>query len=422
VNRFVILGLLALSVSWSSFAHGEAELGSKRSFFVWDLNVMPPGSRVAEATLMAKGLRSYLYVENSRLSLPPGFIERTISTLESQTPPGSLRSDWGIVPLLESVFAPLPKVVSPDDHLIVLMADLGKYKNFEFDGFFNAFDQMSPEKAAEFDQKTNQSNIIYINGLRKNEDYTLGVIAHELQHLLHFHAPKKEGFIQSTWLSETLAEAAMLVTGFFTDQGHVDRFALNSFRHSLTPKKYVQYGPQLLFAAYLMDSPQVGIAGLKILTESTREGRSAVEQVFDANAPFFLPFDLVFGNFVNYVFHNAGKRVPVVSTTTPDTGILIPEIPSYLRLASIPAIAEGMVMPYGFAPIDLPFPLPPDAIVISEAIRSGAAPDRCGAIADVLWKPINPQRIVVYAVGCEPDGEADFVRFRLTIQEGSLVP
>jgi hypothetical protein len=52
----------------------------------------------------------------------------------------------------------------------------------------------------------------------------------------------------------------------------------------------------------------------------------------------------------------------------------------------------------------------------------GSSASSCAASASVLWKPVNLNRIAVYAVGCDPTEAPDDVHFRLKIlDEPSLL-
>lgn len=414
---------------------GDYRLGDRKEFWVWDLRVMPPAFRRTEATVRAVGPRSYIFVENElwEKNITPAFVTRLNHRLELEAPRGALKQT-GIIPLEEELFAPLPKKIRNDERLIVLFADLGQYKEHQFDGFFNPFDQMKEEIAwKDFEQHSNEANIIYINGLRKDEDYTSGVIAHELQHLLAHHATEDaKSFEQDAWLSEMLAEGAMLAAGYYTDQGHVNRFANDSGRQPLVSKSYVHYGPQLLFASYLIDSVRSDASALGFLTRLKKRGREAIEFLFRSKTSFPLNFDAIFSNFLTYVFQASDnqERLPSAWTHHGESGILIPGITPIARIESFPARLSHSVMPYSFVSIDLAQEIPPSAIVEVEVVpREVDAPvdqpldPNCSNTASVLWKPMGPKSIAVYAVGCEYSGPKDLVDFRLRIlTKPSLLP
>lgn len=429
------LALLALFFAPLAFAAGDGDyrLGDRKEFWVWDLRVMPPAFRRTEATVRAVGPRSYIFVENAlwEKNITPDYVERLHHRLEIETPRGALKQ-MGIIPLEEEVFAPLPKKIRNDERLIVLFADLGQYKDYQFDGFFNAFDQMKEETAwNEFEQHSNEANIIYINGFRGTEDYTTGVIAHELQHLLAHHATDNAAdFNQAPWLSEMLAEGAMLVTGYYSDQGHVNRFTENPGRQPLVSETYVSYGPQLLFASYLIDSVRSDATALGFLTRLKKRGREAIEFLFRSQTSFPLNFDAIFSNFLTYVFQASGtqERLPSAWTHHGDNGLLVPAIRPVARIEKFPAQLTNSVFPYSFVSIDLAQEIPPSAVVEVEAVTRDVPSEQpaeptCANTASVLWKPMGPKRIAVYAVGCEYLSPKDVVDFRLSIRtKPSLLP
>jgi len=410
----ILIFLLSIS---AALAGGPPTAPIQRDFWVWDLNVMPPASRQATATLRATGDRSLVYVENKfwKSQIQPEFIKRLHQRLEQLTPPGSIFPNQGIVEIEENLFAPLPRIISTDERVIVLFADLGKYKNFEFDGFFNAFDQIPDEMSRTDGQRSNESNLIYINGFRQNEDYTIGVIAHELQHLLHHHVGPKEG--QDLWLSETLAEAAMLLTGYDTDQEHANRYAKEPYKTSLVSHTYVQYGPQLLFSAFLLDSMPNKKIGLQHLMRSAKGGREAVEGLFHKDGARPINFDLVYSNFLNYLFDREGKKVPY---TLPHSDLTIPKFASQFKIESFPAKVTGTLMPYTFALVDLPKALPADSLIKLNRLTDENS-KACGLESILLWKPVGPTKLAIYSVGCEQTGKFDAVKFQLQILSAPLL-
>lgn len=414
LRHLIFLFLISFS---SAFAGGPPAAPLEREFWVWDLSVMPPGSRQAKASLRAIGDRSLVYVEDKlwNKEIQPEFVKRLQQRLEQLTPPSSLFPNLGIVEIEEKLFAPLPKIISTDERVIVLFADLGKYKNFEFDGFFNAFDQLPDEISRADGQRSNESNVIYINGFRQNEDYTTGVIAHELQHLLHYHVGPKEG--QDLWLSETLGEAAMLLTGYDTDQGHANRYAKEPHKTSLVSQTYVQYGPQLLFSAFLLDSMPNKKIGLQHLVRSPKGGKEAVEGLFHKDGARPINFDLVYSNFLTYLFDREGKNVPY---TLPHSDLTVPNFSSQFKIESYPARISGTLMPYTFTLVDLPKALPANALIKLERITDDDSKD-CGLESSLLWKPVSPKKLAIYSVGCEQTGKFDAVKYQLQILSAPLL-
>lgn len=379
---------------------------------------MPPAHRRAEAKLRAAGPRSLIYVEEKywEKTVKADFVARLRHNLESASPSGSFAPSQGIIPIQETLFAPLPNKFG-EGRAVILFADLGQYKHYRFDGFFNPFDQMKESEALAQGQHSNEGNLIYINGFRENETYTTGVIAHELNHLL---GHQFSGGAQDLWFSETLAEMAMLVTGYYSDQGHADRFAKAPQDFPLVSHNYVQYGPQLLFASYLLDIMGDKKVGLPFLARTQGNGRYAIEEFLRANTSRPTSFDVMFSNFIGYVFENGGNTLPYTLVNSGSEGLVMPEIPAYATLESFPATLEGKIMPYTYLAIDLPSAIPFTAVVQVETLRAGAKAGSCAQNGTVLWKPIHPKRIAIYAVGCEHKEAADQLQFRLSVLDKPL--
>ena len=388
--RFLLLLFCELSL-----AHATAP--ATQNFWVWDLNVMPPGFRKTEATLRFEGKHSLIYVEPRFWGnqITETLVEHLAERLENSTQTGSINQNLGFLPLEESIFGALPTRMNPDSRLIVLFADLGKYKTHEFDGFFNVFDQF-PESVAWKDsqQHSNEKNIIYINGFRKSEEYTFGVIAHELQHLLaHPYQSQLEDGGQDVWLSEMLAEGAMLLTGYVTDQNYVDRYLQKTHAYPLVASTYVQYGPQLLFSSFLLDRFQRNGKELADLTKTKLKGRKAVAELFQSS------FDeTIYPEFLRYLM--AGKTQtqfarPTISPVSP-SGNLDAQNPS----------ATGQILPYAFQV----YSVAGQAKRIS--LEKGSNLSKCARDSELRYlSSADQKQLWIYAVGCDSGGSKDKISF-----------
>ncbi|MGZ3694630.1 MAG: hypothetical protein ACXWQO_10645 [Bdellovibrionota bacterium] len=420
-------GLLLFGACFTAFAADPSPaIGSTKEFWVWDLNVMPPGFRRAKATLRATGAHSLVYVEDQfwEKKISQNYVDRLKQLLEVSSPFGAIVPAQGVIPFEEANFGSLPKRAAGESRLIVLFADLGKYKDHEFDGFFNVYDQQTESEAQKEDQHSNEANIIYLNGLRRDESYTNGVISHELQHLLSFDASGETS--KDNWLSETLAEGAMLATGHFTDQPILDQLLKNTGNSPLVSPTYVSYGPQLLFASFLLDFTSHGISNLTEISRSKLHGRDNIEAFFEHRLGNPQTFDAIYSSFVSYVFNasNYGWSLPISWDRPHGTGLNVGEIAAYKTISSFPANIDGWLYPYSFVAIDLAAELPDTAVVRVETLRganvneeSSSAPDSCSRTASALWKPVSKKRIAIYAVGCEPKSKADLLHFRLIIAD-----
>ncbi len=409
----------ALSVTFAAEPPNRPIFDIKRDFWIWDLRVKPPAFRRSSATLRATGRRSLIYVENKLWggSLNEEFVQRLQWQLESSAPSGAWKEEKGVIPLQEELFGPLPRKVTLDDRLIVLFADLGQYRTRKFDGFFNAFDQLTDAEARmKYNQRSNESNVVYVNGFRGTEAYTAGVVSRELQHLL---ADAHSESVREVWLSETLAEAAMLLTGYFSHQPKVNEVAEESGKHPLITLADVHRGPQLLFASFLLDSLSPnGPEAIAAISNSREPGKSAVERVFREQTGSPLNFDAIFSNFVSYVFSQSHHGTPIPGAWNHQKGVVVPSIQPYFTFKSPSGELEGQLAPYSFLAIDLARELSPSIVIQAERIpikgvsESGRS---CSKEATVLWKPISPKRIALYAVGCDPVLPGEKIGFRLKI-------
>lgn len=388
-------------------ANAKREVGESRRFWVKNQS----GYRSAETELKAVGERSYIYVEKSlwEKRITRELVERLSLALEKRAPEGAILPNLGIVPLEETLFAPLPKVISPDERVSVVFAEISN--NQFFDGYFNAFDQMTAAQAEAKGQRSNESNVVYINGYRRSESYTASVVAQELQKLLSFY-PSEDA--EDLWFRETLGKAAKLASGFYVDQPQLNQYAQQPSLFPLVSYSYVQQGPQILFAAFLLDSMPDRVQGLRLLNSFSGNGRQAVEILFRQITGSPLTFDVIFSKYLSYLFAGSGRDLP--NPRKSDSMFLrLPPIRSYAALKSFPAEIRGELMPYSVLVIDLPEALPATAVVQITPIRQHGAEDSCARQGTVLWKPIDLKRIAIYSVGCEHQSPFDRLQFHLRV-------
>ena len=115
-------------------------------------------------------------------------------------------------------------------------------------GYFNSSDEYSKE----INEFSNERKMIYINSpmLEPGEGEYLRVLAHELQHVVHWNHNK----FQDTWLNEGLSQAAEMKLGFLPN--HINAFRsypLSSLVHWPITGDSVSanYGAAFLFTWYL---------------------------------------------------------------------------------------------------------------------------------------------------------------------------
>jgi hypothetical protein len=398
----------ALFVFLPAAQAAKRESGEIRRFWVKSQY----GYRLAQTRLEATGDRSYIYVEEStkQKRVNPGFIESLSLSLEKRAPDGALLPGLGIIPLEEALFGSLPKVISPDERVAIVFADIAG--NQFVDGYFNSFDQMTAAEAEAAGQKSNEGNIVYVNGFRRSESYTASIAAQEIQKLLSYYPSESES--GDLWFRETLGKAAKLATGFYVDQAQLNQYAQQPSLFPLVSSSYIQQGPQLLFASFLLDSMPDKVTGLRLLSSHGGNGREAVEALFRKFSGGPLTFDVIFSKYLSYIFAGAGRDLPAPRKLEA-TGLRLPAIRPYATLKSFPAEVKGELMPYSVLAIDLPQALPPTAVVQVNTLRQHGAEDSCSQQGTVLWKPIDLKRIAIYSVGCEHQSPSDRLQFHLKV-------
>lgn len=226
-------------------------VGSQRSFWVWDMAVMPPGFKQIQATCRAVGPESYVFVDDS-VPVSDEAIATVDRRLHREGSTGSVDPRRGFAAINNDYFGAPALGQDNDRKAYVLITELAPFNGMVMDGYVNAFDSLTEEEAwREYGQHSNQAEVVYLNHASKpvDSDYMLGVLAHEYQHLCHQAADPDE----ESWVNEMVAEAAMSVNGYHTDMGHVARYASKSDHPPLVSQTYVSYGACMLFGTYLQE-------------------------------------------------------------------------------------------------------------------------------------------------------------------------
>ncbi|MDQ3248402.1 MAG: immune inhibitor A [Chloroflexota bacterium] len=153
---------------------------------------------------------------------------------------------------------------------------------------------------------SNEKEMFYINlqWLNGRSDYTAyeTVLAHELQHMIHWANDSNE----ETWLNEGLSEFAKEVTGYGAETAFVGAFVsqpdtqLNTWNAD-TGRNGVHYGSAYLFVHYL--NQRFGAAVTKPLVANPANGIAGIDAVLKA-AGFAETFDTVFADWVVANFAN----------------------------------------------------------------------------------------------------------------------
>jgi len=274
------------------------EIGDEKTFWVWDLSVMPPGFLEVPATLKAIGDSCYIFVENAQwnASVFDDAVAAILDRFENQTPEGSLHPNRGIYENDVSYFGEAPDALDNDPHIYILLAELPGYEKrgtfYEFDGYFNVFDQYSDDYAMEeWAQHSNEVEILYINPTLRDpaSDYNMAVIAHEFQHMIHWNFDVDE----ESWINESLSEAAMMVNGYYTDIEFIQYF-LQQPDKTLAELEHVDYGQMFLWAAYMLDHFPAEL--LKKIVVEEENGVTGFSKAL-AELGYSIPFSAIFQRF-----------------------------------------------------------------------------------------------------------------------------
>lgn len=246
-------------------------VGSPRTFWAWDFSVMPPGFKQVRTTLRAAGARGLIYVEDAEWGTT--FTEADLAKISER-----FESANGIGRIVSDTFAPPPLGLDGEPRVILLFTAMASFNNTSFDGYFNAFDTLPESEAlAQYQQHSNEAEVLYLNtrGSGVSSEYMLGVIAHELAHLVSHPFDDAE----VSWLDESLGEAAMIACGYPTDIKHLERFCQKP-ETALITDSYVSYGACFLFGTYLLE--QLGPQAIGQIVRDPKHGAEGLEAVLAA--------------------------------------------------------------------------------------------------------------------------------------------
>lgn len=162
--------------------------------------------------------------------------------------------------------------IDNDLHLYIIYArGLGN----QVAGYFATRDEESPL----IHEYSNMHETIMINAdtTALNDEYIYGVLAHELQHMIHWYGDRNE----TTWLNEGFAELAKLLNGY--DIGGFDILFLSNPDHQLNDwpndpnATSLNYGSAFLFVTYFLE--RVGSDTTQALIMDQNNGLDSIDKV-----------------------------------------------------------------------------------------------------------------------------------------------
>lgn len=250
--------------------------------------------------------------------------------------------EWRIYPTTRAFFGSewIPGV-DCDPRLIVLhAAGMGGVA-----GYYASKDEFP--KAVRPD--SNEAEMFYINldAVRVGSAFYYGVLAHELQHMIHWYNDRNE----ETWLNEGVSELAAFVNGY--DVGGFDIAFLNrpdTQLNTWAPQEEgnaEHYGAAFLFLEYFLE--RFGEEATRRLVAHPENGLAAVDQVLreigaglDADALFL---EWVAANFLDHLDLSDGPRYRALRLSEPRRAAVVRRLPDEIR---------GTVFPYATDYIELP--------------------------------------------------------------------
>jgi hypothetical protein len=261
------------------------DVGHRRNFFAVDFRTTR--QYTVSATLRAVGDVSYIYVADDQWNrrVAQRAVDGILRAFEKETPADSRR---GIYDICVDTFGE-PLDVDDDPRIVLLLLDIPDNSSPEGTFVAGYFTSVNQQRGVVRDSRwgvafqSNETEMLYLdtNPARADEPAALGVLAHEMQHLLHYgYDPLEE-----TWLNEGASEYAMYLCGY-PPRSHVRAF--ESDPHvSLTDwpagvgSSVAHYGGVYLWTLYLHER-YGGEETLRALVQSRRRGIESVEQAIRA--------------------------------------------------------------------------------------------------------------------------------------------
>ena len=259
-------------------------IGIERTFFAPDFRSMQ--QYTVSAVLRGVGSFCYIFVEeaewNTRVTAET--VQSMVRAFDVATPANPQR---GIYPTLVDLFG-APPDIDGNGKVILLLLNIRDTNHADryTAGFFNPADQnrgvLRNPGFRQFPIRSNEADMLYIDTqpLNPNSEVAHNVIAHELQHLIHWrHDPH-----EATWVDEGCAGYASFLCGY-PIQEHVAAFEkMPSVSLIAWPKTEADllphYGAAFLWMLYLHE--QYG--GVATVVEIVQNRGTSLTGVSDALA------------------------------------------------------------------------------------------------------------------------------------------
>ncbi len=242
----------------------EYEIGDQNTFWSWDLSIMPPLWIQTPSTCRAVGEHCYIFVADDQWNfhmdqqdvdtILPYLEEYTMNTME-----------YGAIEMDIINFGPIPDELDDDPRIIVFYSELGSYMGTMFDGYFSSYNMVTEEEAQNMNPPghSNECEMIYMtcHPLNPIDPIRISVLAHELQHMIHWGQDANE----MTWVDEGCAELAMVLFGMPDPIVDFPYQPDNSL--TVWNQQFADYVKVMLFYTYLWEHYNEGDLILDIVSE-----------------------------------------------------------------------------------------------------------------------------------------------------------
>ncbi len=267
------------------------QVGDTETFWKWNLSVMPPSWVQTPSTCRAVGEHCYIFVANDQWNtyMTQADVDTVYSYLETKT---MLTDSLGAVQMDINLFGEVPDELDNDPKLIVFFSALGSFQGTSFDGYFSAYNQVTEAEAQTFDPPghSNECEMIYMTcyPLDPVEPVRISVLAHELEHLIHWGQDSNE----VTWVDEGCAELAMVKFGV---PDPITSFPSSSDNSLITwNQQFSDYVKVMLFFTYLYEHA----GGDQLISDIVANSSNSIAGIEDCllNVPPTSNFATVFCN------------------------------------------------------------------------------------------------------------------------------
>ncbi|RLC56001.1 MAG: hypothetical protein DRH89_06565 [Candidatus Cloacimonadota bacterium] len=278
----------------------EYEVGDTQTYWSWDLSIMPPTWIQTPATCRAVGEHCYVFVADDQwnINMDQSDVDIVFNYLENET---MNSTDYGAIEMDINLFGPIPDEIDNDPKIIVFYSELGSFGGSSFDGYFSAYNQVTEAQAQQMNPPghSNECEMIYMtcSPLNPVEPIRISVLAHELQHMIHWGTDINE----ETWLNEGCSELAMVYFGLPDPITVFPSSPDNQL--NVWNQEWADYVKVMLFFTYLEEQYDTEENELirDIVADPTNGLESVINQLIDNG--FQIPFESVFLNWTiaNYI-------------------------------------------------------------------------------------------------------------------------